>query len=128
VSASFTGQTTVKRAWDDHADLDRKPFPAYALNHAVTYKESQDFIAVSQQAAQALDHYVTPGAVIGDARDDLTEFIRNKQFTPNTMLAMRTLVNDVGTETSIYKELKNVPNDRVRNFRNDLYLLSEFCG
>jgi inorganic phosphate transporter, PiT family len=98
---------------------------AYALNHAVTYKESQDFIAVSQQAAQALDHYVTPGAVIGDARDDLTEFIRSKQFNANTMLAMRTLVNDVGTETSIYKELKNVPNDRVRNFRNDLYLLSE---
>jgi PiT family inorganic phosphate transporter len=98
---------------------------AYALNHAVTFKESQDFIAVSQQAAQALDHYVEPGAVIGDARDDLTEFIRSKQFTPNTMLAMRTLVNDVGNETSIYKELKNVPGDRVRNFRNDLYLVSE---
>ncbi|HEX3822381.1 MAG TPA: inorganic phosphate transporter [Candidatus Sulfotelmatobacter sp.] len=98
---------------------------AYALNHAVTFKESQDFIAVSQQAAQALDHYVEPGAVIGDARDDLTEFIRSKHFTPNTMLAMRTLVNDVGTETSIYKEMKNVPNDRVRNFRNDLYLISE---
>jgi PiT family inorganic phosphate transporter len=98
---------------------------AYALNHAVTFKESQDFIAVSQQAAQALDHYVQPDAVIGDARDDLTEFIRSKQFTPNTMLAMRTLVNDVGNETSIYKELKNVPNDRVRNFRNDLYLISE---
>jgi PiT family inorganic phosphate transporter len=98
---------------------------AYALNHAVTFKESQDFIAVSQQAAQALDRYVEPGAVIGDARDDLTDFIRTKHFTPNTMLAMRTLVNDVGTETSIYKELKNVPNDRVRNFRNDLYLLSE---
>ena len=98
---------------------------AYALNHAVTYKESQDFIAVSQQAAQALDHYVEPGAVIGDARDDLTDFIRTKHFTANTMLAMRTLVNDVGTETSIYKEMKNVPNDRVRNFRNDLYLISE---
>jgi PiT family inorganic phosphate transporter len=98
---------------------------AYALNHAVTFKESQDFIAVSQQAAQALDHYVEPGAVIGDARDDLTEFIRSKHFTPNTMLAMRTLVNDVGTETSIYKEMKNVPSDRVRNFRNDLYLVSE---
>ena len=98
---------------------------AYALNHAVTYQESQDFIAVSQQAAQVFDHYVEPGAVIGDARDDLTEFIRSKHFTPNTMLAMRTLVNDVGNETSIYKEMKNVPNDRVRNFRNDLYLVSE---
>jgi len=81
---------------------------AYALNHAVTYQESQDFIAVSQQAANVLDHYVEPNAVI-----------------PNTMLALRTLVNDIGNETSIYKELKNVPNDRVRNFRNDLYLVSE---
>jgi inorganic phosphate transporter, PiT family len=98
---------------------------AYALNHAVTYQESQDFIAVSQQAAQVLDHYVEPGAVIGDARDDVTAYIRSKQFNPNTMLALRTLVNDVGNETAIYKELKNVPNDRVRNFRNDLYLVSE---
>jgi PiT family inorganic phosphate transporter len=98
---------------------------AYALNHAVTYQESQDFIAVSQQAAQALDHYVQPSAVIGDARDDVTEYIRTKQFNANTMLAMRTLVNDIGNETAIYKELKNVPNDRVRNFRNDLYLVSE---
>ena len=98
---------------------------AYALNHAVTLKESQDFIAVSQQAANALDHYVEPDAVIGDARDDVTDYIRTKQFTANTMLAMRTLVNDIGNETTIYKELKNVPNDRVRNFRNDLYLVSE---
>jgi PiT family inorganic phosphate transporter len=98
---------------------------AYALNHAVTFQESQDFIAVSQQAADAVDHYVTPSAVIGDPRDDVTEYVRTKQFTPNTMLALRTLINDIGTETSNYKELKKVPNDRVRNFRNDLYLVSE---
>jgi inorganic phosphate transporter, PiT family len=98
---------------------------AYALNHAVTFKESQDFIASSQAAANVFDRHVDPSAVIGDARDDLTAFIRTKQFTPNTMLAMRELVNDVATETSIYKELKKVPNDRVRNFRNDLYLISE---
>ena len=98
---------------------------AYALNHAVTFKESQDFIAVSQQAADVLDHYVEPNAVIGDARDDVTEYIRTKQFNANTMLALRTLVNDIGNETTIYKELKNVPTGRVRNFRNDLYLVSE---
>jgi PiT family inorganic phosphate transporter len=98
---------------------------AYALNHAVTFQESQDFIAVSQQAAQVLDRYVEPGAVIGDARDDVTAYIRTKQFNANTMLALRTLVNDVGNETALYRELKNVPNDRVRNFRNDLYLVSE---
>jgi inorganic phosphate transporter, PiT family len=98
---------------------------AYALNHAVTFQQSQDFIAVSQQAANVLDHHVSPNAVIADAREDITDYIRTRQFNANTMLAMRTLVNDIGNETSLYKELKNVPNDRVRNFRNDLYLISE---
>jgi Phosphate transporter family len=41
------------------------------------------------------------------------------------MLAMRTLINDVGTEMAQFKDLKNVPNDQVRNFRNDMYLTSE---
>jgi PiT family inorganic phosphate transporter len=98
---------------------------AYALNHAVTFRQSQDFIAVSEQASNALDHYVSPNAVIGDAREDVTDFIRTRQFNANTMLALRTLINDVGNETSLYKELKNVPNDRIRNFRNDMYLVSE---
>ena len=98
---------------------------AYAINHAVTFKDSQDFIAVSQQAADALSKYVSPDAVIGDAHQDVTDYIRTKNFTPNTMLAMRTLVSDIGNETALYKEMKNIPNDRVRNFRNDLYVISE---
>jgi PiT family inorganic phosphate transporter len=97
----------------------------YALNHAVTPRQSQDFIAVSQQAAQTLDKYVEASAAIGDPRDDVTEFIRTKEFKPNTMLAMRSLVNAVGTEMAQFKDLAKVPNDQVRNFRNDMYLTSE---
>jgi inorganic phosphate transporter, PiT family len=98
---------------------------AYALNHAVTYQDSQDFIAVSIQAADTLTKYVSPNAAVGDAHDDVTDYIRTKDFTPNTMLALRTLVSDIGNETALYKEMKNIPNDRVRNFRNDMYLCSE---
>jgi PiT family inorganic phosphate transporter len=98
---------------------------AYALNHAVTYKDSQDFIAVSMEAAEALTKYVSPNATVGDPHDDVTSYIRDKNFTPNTMLALRTMVNDIGNETALYKEMKNIPNDRVRNFRNDMYLISE---
>jgi PiT family inorganic phosphate transporter len=97
----------------------------YALNHAVTARESQDFIAVSTQAASTLDKYVEAKASIGDPREDVTEYIRTKEFKPNTMLAMRELVNGIGTEMAIFKELAKVPNDRVRNFRNDMYLASE---
>jgi inorganic phosphate transporter, PiT family len=98
---------------------------AYALNHAVTFKDSQDFIAVSIQAADTLTKYVDPNASVADAHDDVTVYIRDKNFTPNTMLALRTLVSDIGNETALYKEMKNIPNDRVRNFRNDLYIISE---
>src|SRR6202034_932375 len=98
---------------------------AYALNHAITYQDSQDFIAVSQQAATVLNNYVSPNAVVGDAHDDVTQYIRDKNFTPNTMLALRTLVSDIGNETALYKEMKNIPNDQIRNFRNDMYLISE---
>jgi PiT family inorganic phosphate transporter len=98
---------------------------AYAVNHAVTYEQSQDFVAVSTQTAGVLDHYVSPSAVIGDPRDEVTDYIRSKQFTPNTMLALRSLVNGIGTEISQYGELKGVPQDKVRNFRNDMYVVSE---
>jgi PiT family inorganic phosphate transporter len=98
---------------------------AYALNHAVTFKDSQDFIAVSLEAADTLTKYVSPNAVVGDPHEDVTIYIRDKNFTPNTMLALRTMVSDIGNETALYKEMKNIPNDRVRNFRNDMYLVSE---
>jgi inorganic phosphate transporter, PiT family len=97
----------------------------YALNHAITPPQTQDFIAVSRQAAESFNKYVEQSAVIGDPRDDVTDFIRTKEFKPNTMLAMRTLINDVGTEMAQFKDLKNVPNNEVRNFRNDMYLTSE---
>ncbi|MFZ3331965.1 MAG: inorganic phosphate transporter [Candidatus Acidiferrales bacterium] len=98
---------------------------AYAVNHAVNFQQTQDFVAVSTETANMLDHYVSPNAVIGDARDDLTDYIRTKQFTPNTMLALRETINGIGTEMALYKELKAVPQDKVRNFRNDMYVVSE---
>jgi inorganic phosphate transporter, PiT family len=97
----------------------------YALNHAVTARQSQDFIAVSTQAADTLGKYVQGSASIGDPREDVTEYIRTKEFKPNTMLAMRGLANGIGTEMAIFKELAAVPHEQVRNFRNDMYLMSE---
>ncbi len=98
---------------------------AYALNHAVTASQTQDFVAVSTQTADMLGRYVSQVAQVGDPRDEVTDYIRTKQFTPNTMLALRQLVNGIGTEMALYKDLKTVPEDKVRNFRNDLYVVGE---
>jgi PiT family inorganic phosphate transporter len=53
------------------------------------------------------------------------EYIRSKQFTPDTMLALRQIVNDISNELSMFKAMANVPPKLARNFRNDMYLTSE---
>jgi PiT family inorganic phosphate transporter len=98
---------------------------AYALNHAVTAKQSQDFIAVSRQAVDTLNHYVKGASVMADAREDVTEYVRTREYKASTTLALRELIGDMANEMSIFKLLSNVPADRTRNFRNDMYLVSE---
>jgi PiT family inorganic phosphate transporter len=98
---------------------------AYALNHAITPAQSADFIAISQQAENVLDKYITPGAVVGDPHEEVTNYVRTQQFNDNTVLGLRSLINGISTEVANYHELRYIPQDQVRNFRNDMYLVSE---
>src|SRR5271169_4429515 len=41
---------------------------AYALNHAIPARDTQDFIAVSHETAAMLSHYVEPSAIVGEPR------------------------------------------------------------
>jgi PiT family inorganic phosphate transporter len=98
---------------------------AYALNHAVSPSETADFLAVSQQTSTVISRYVKPSAVIGDARADLTAFIRTKEFNNDTMLALRQDISDVGNEVRDFGALKNVSPERSGNLRNEMYVVSE---
>ena len=54
---------------------------AYALNHAVTANDIQDFIAASEQAGHILDRHVDKTGILGaNARDEVTDYIRTKQL------------------------------------------------
>jgi PiT family inorganic phosphate transporter len=97
---------------------------AYALNHTMGTRDVLDFVAVSDQAAGVLNHHVDQNAVMGDPRADVTEFLKTKQFTPTTMVALRELVQDVSHEVGLYKELKAVPARDQQNVRNDMYVTS----
>jgi PiT family inorganic phosphate transporter len=100
---------------------------AYALNHAVTAHESQDFIAVSAQASESLGHYSAddPATIAGDGRAEVTAYVRSRKLEDNTLPGLRKLVGGVAHDMSIYKELRNVPAAQTRNFRNDMYLIGE---
>jgi len=99
---------------------------AYALNHAVTAKDVQAFVLSSQAADQAINKHADQTAVMGaDARATVTQYIATKQLQPDTLLALRELVNDLSNEVSIYKEYKAVPANQQTNVRNDMYVASE---
>ena len=98
---------------------------AYALNHAVGYNQVQDFAAVSNEAAKVLSGYVSPDAVMGDARSDLTDYIRTKQFNANTMLSARQMIVEIRDEVTEYKTLSGIPANQQQNVRNDMYVTDE---
>jgi PiT family inorganic phosphate transporter len=98
---------------------------AYALNHATSGKEMQDLIASSYQASALIQKYDTAHATVTDPRDELKGFIRSHQLAPTTVPALAALSHDVADDLSHFKALANVPPERTRNFRNDLYLIGE---
>jgi len=99
---------------------------AYALNHAVSPAEIQDFIAASEQAGRILDRHVDKSGILGaDARAEVTDYIRTKQLQPDTILALRELVEDLNHEVALYKAFKAVPAQDQTNVRNDMYVASE---
>ena len=99
---------------------------AYALNHAVTSRDLQDFIASSDQAGRILDCHVDKTGILGhDARTEVTDYIRTKELQPDTILALRELVEDLSHEVALYKEFKAVPAQDQSNVRNDMYVASD---
>jgi len=99
---------------------------AYALNHAVSAAQVQDFIAASERAGHILDRHVDPTGILGpDARATVTDYIRTKQLQSDTVLAMRELVEDTNHEVALYREFKAVPPQEQANVRNDMYVASE---
>ena len=55
----------------------------------------------------------------------MTDYIRTKQFKPDTLLALRQLVNDTEPRSGAVQEFKCVPARQQANVRNDMYLASE---
>jgi PiT family inorganic phosphate transporter len=99
---------------------------AYALNHAVTAKDVQTFVTASQAADVVINKHADESAVMGaDARATVTQYIATKELQPDTMLALRELVNDLSNEVALYKEYKAVPASQQTNVRNDMYVASE---
>jgi PiT family inorganic phosphate transporter len=99
---------------------------AYALNHAVTPHEMQDFLAASDRAVSIVDAHVDRNAILGgDPRSELTTYLRTKQLQPDTLTALRENIRDLEGDVQAYGDYKHVPPSQQTNVRNDMYVTSE---
>jgi len=98
---------------------------AFALNHAVTTDQTQEFIAASKEAAAVFERHAADSPASTDPRSELTAYLRTRTAGPHTLLATGQLIRDLGVELSSYGLLTKLPAARTRNFRNDLYLVGE---
>jgi PiT family inorganic phosphate transporter len=77
-------------------------------------------------AGRVLDRHIDKNGVLGaDARAEVTDYIRTKELQPDTVLALRELVEDLNHEVALYKEFKAVPAGQQTNVRNDMYVASD---
>jgi len=98
---------------------------AYALNHAVGNDQVQVFSNLSQRAEAVLARHGGDAAVSDNPRAALTEAIRIRTVTPDSLPALRALIGDVARQVESYGSLAKVPYDQTSNVRNDMYLVSE---
>jgi inorganic phosphate transporter, PiT family len=98
---------------------------AYALNRAVSPSGVADFVAVSHQAADALGGEGPSEGNGADPRAAITDYVQTRALKSSTAPALQQMITDIADELAMYKELGQVPPERVRNFRNDLYIVNE---
>ena len=99
---------------------------AYALNHAVSPTEVQDFIAASERAVHIFDQHFDPTApVIANPRAEVTDYIRTAKLQPDTVPALRKMIDGLDHQVTHYGEYKDLPAQDQANVRNDMYVASE---
>jgi len=99
---------------------------AYALNHAVSRGDIQDFVAASDKAVNILRSHEDRTAIMaGDPRDELTVYLQTKRFQPATLTALRASIRDLEGAVQAFGDYKSVPANQQTNIRNNMYVTSE---
>ncbi|MFJ3485782.1 inorganic phosphate transporter [Pseudomonas sp. NPDC090202] len=97
---------------------------AYALNRTMPADQSVQFAAVAEVTQQALSK-AAPLPAPADPRKVLSEYIRDKQPTPELVPALAVMAGKIGIQVGSYGSLAKVPAEATANVRNDMYLTSE---
>ncbi|SEL78221.1 inorganic phosphate transporter [Acinetobacter sp. DSM 11652] len=94
---------------------------AYSLNKSLDQQHIQTFGQLSAETADLIypNHQDIPDE---KARQIITSYIQTKEITPEVVPALASLTDHLGEKVGSYTSIKDVPEDQVAEFRNDMYL------
>jgi PiT family inorganic phosphate transporter len=98
---------------------------AYALNKAVTPRQTQTFVAVAHQASAVFGRYASGVPSSADPRAEVENYVRTRQLTPATLPAVQQLTDTIARQITAAGSIDAVPANLVDNVRNNMYLVSE---
>lgn len=93
---------------------------AYSLNKNLDTQHLQSFQQLSAQTAQI----ISPNTQLDEtkARQILTTYVQTKQHTPEVLPALASITQDLGQELKTHGDIKSIPEHKVAEVRNDMYL------
>ncbi len=98
----------------------------YALNHAIPERETREMLIQTDAAIRVLNRYSPPGAIAeADPMARATAFVQSRKLQPETVPAIRLLLQDVAGRLRSYKSFAEVPAGQVANIRNKLFVLNQ---
>jgi len=101
----------------------------YALNRAMEPSRVQAFAGDGEAVIRLLSPRVgtRPVTVASDeeARAGVAAYVRSRVFEPATLPALIKMIGVIDSQVTSYRSFANVPNEKVNNVRNDMYLVSE---
>ncbi|MFG1399112.1 inorganic phosphate transporter [Roseixanthobacter pseudopolyaromaticivorans] len=98
---------------------------AYALNRAIDSTDVAQFRALASVTQASLVKASNGAAAPADSRQALTDYVRDRKLTPETLPALAAVAGEISTLVGNHETLAQVPAAAVPNMRNDMYLASE---
>jgi PiT family inorganic phosphate transporter len=98
---------------------------AYALNRAPPEGHATRFVTAAQASSKIIEAHGAGYNIIGDPRPAVEDYIHAHKISEGTYPSLAVLVKQVSDSVTQYSSIAHTPLDKVRNLRNDMYLISE---
>jgi PiT family inorganic phosphate transporter len=98
---------------------------AYALNRSMSEENIAQFTLAAVDMQHAIREVAADAAVPEDVRETLSRYLKSEELTDEVLKSLSFISGELAQGIARYGTFREVPEEAVRNMRNDIYLASK---